>query len=263
MERDSMMKETITNPTCGRTVLLEYESIAEFALLSKKGVCGFSQAEVTFEQAKEFALNGKNSYAALGESFDLCAETYERVITKIPSGGRVVISDIINDSPTPCRRKVRHASHTAPLKIFVGVVTSAGTGQEYIEKRGRTILRLLQELQAERSVDLILYTEKGSPSWEIYTTITCETRPLNVSQVGYALCDESFPRRLDFNAKSEALGWDGKWPKTYYRIDHSLNRDAALGISQLDLHIPSLHLNDTIATSPEKWLQETLAKLRP
>lgn len=158
----------------------------------------------------------------------------------------------------------------APITVFANPTMSAGVGNHAIMKRGAVICALILKLQAIRPVNLkVIVTGDGRkiPGNNHYIIVPVETRPLDVAQLSFMLCNPGWARHT-YEYLSNVGGSTGAWDSLFKR-HHSnayspeFHKDAIgfmQGDVEHDIYIPGLFLQDRLLKEPLKWIEETLAR---
>jgi hypothetical protein len=179
-----------------------------------------------------------------------------------PFGGRVNFGEWMAGSPTPMRRKVRRASELGPLKIFVGITSSAAIDSNKLEARGIAILALLQKIQMVRPVELYVFCEThGNSDGAVFTVVKVDSKPLEVATASVALAHCATARHLLYDWSEVNDGFNGMWPNGYQSVKYYEKRKREMEVGNDDLIFESLTSWDANFDNPEKWIKTQLQKL--
>lgn len=197
----------------------------------------------------------------------------KQVWTSDMAGDYVVVPDYVAGIPEHFRRKVWDESRNVPIRVFYGIVCSAGISWENMMKRGTTILALAMKLAEERPLEFWVYAGLGGryshygqndEPGDIHIMTRINTTPLAMAEATYMLTSQGFNRGLNYTFGYE-FGFDGEWPKTFNRsnpLDTTAIRKV-LKANDWDVVIPAAYLSDEpIYTKPLEWLNEKLAECR-
>lgn len=252
-----------------------FETVAEFLEHVKevRHFGGMGQdwyGGIGYDEIKRRASVGDNAMVAKAEkyitrlesSLDLPMATAYRTVPSV-FGARLQYGEYIAGTPTCFRRKVKTQSDTAPIRIYVGQKISAGLDFDVMAERGAIITAFLAIVSRYRPVDLYTLQEFSLTAGEgyHYMTIHLESRPINLSQVGFVIGHPGFFRYLGhcFEEKNGVYG--GPWPKDYRVPGYAVRRGERLGLTSSDLVIPAAHGSDSIVNDPEKWVKTQLQEL--
>jgi len=170
-------------------------------------------------------------------------------------------------NPYNMRLKRRRATSTAPLSVFVELVTSAGVNAQTCLKRGAAMLALVRMLANLRPVELWCVIAIGQRFSRSSLCVRLDTAPLDLGRAAHVLTHPSVFRALGYKSLEHEFymptGWEGDWAFG----DHALHvRTAAESYKRvLDpgsdvLFIPPVHVNDLYLTEPAKWLRAMIAQ---
>jgi len=174
------------------------------------------------------------------------------------------VPDYLTGIPTPFRRMHEAESESAPIKIFVGMMSSAGISARDLKTRGVTIAALVMKLQVIRPVDIVMFTEWGFDDISGTYNIMCplESRPLSLAHLVNVLADAYFFRQFMHTiAFKDGVRRGGPWPINYTSKEYSAQRAKTLSATSNDLVIPSTYTGDEIIRNPVKWINDNLTKL--
>jgi hypothetical protein len=265
-------------------MLVTFDSVSEFVkanpkpgTTSKHGFHGRSvvndrgdgawTANLSFDKAMKTALAGDSSYVAGAEQYidkvdAALPQTVNYETVRSPFGYRVNVGDWLAQSPTPMRRRLKRITEVSPIKIVVSLTSSAGIDADTMKRRGEAILAFLLKVQQIRPVDLYTLIElDGETDGSQYLMIRQESRPLNISQAAFCLCNVGFARH-GYNY-ADLDGFLGSWPAGYYANsnEYATMRRERLGLNPQDIVIKEAYMTDPIITNPELWIKTELAKI--
>lgn len=151
-------------------------------------------------------------------------------------------------------------SDQTPLRVWVGVTSSAGIGESQLVKRGVTLTAFAMAMIARRPVIISPYVNLGNYnnnagaiiSWDISTEplvlaelITSIARPEVTRHIGIYACYALQPKCT------------GAWDPDY--ADEERCRDR-LGAKPEDLWLGSIHFSDPLLRDPVGWIKEHVAR---
>ncbi len=182
-------------------------------------------------------------------------------------GTRVSIGEYAVGSPTCFRRRVKVQSEVAPLKIMVGISSSAGISAEQLQKRGMLMLALLRKIELVRPVDLFVYCElDGSvdDTGDYFPVVKIDSRPLALGVAASALCHTATARHLLYGWGRKNAGYCGGWAVGYSdgkTKGYDDKRMKSLDCTPEDLIFDSPTTWDGSLDNPEKWLTDQLKRV--
>lgn len=165
-------------------------------------------------------------------------------------------------------------SDRSPLRIWVGLTSSGGIGEETLVKRGITLAAFAMAISAKRPVlispyvnlgndyrrDYYARTRSGSYSYAQNALLSWDisTSPLVLSELMACLSSPNITRRLGLVVCYMLNpGVTGNWHSDY---DNESAMREHLGAKPEDLYLPSIHLYDPILSDPIAWLKTNVAK---
>lgn len=232
------------------------------------GTCNSWTGYRTHEQVGEMLLTGDVTMAARCERGLNKLDNLNLPLLSIaesrrsPFGGRVNMGEWMAGSPTPMRRRVRHESEIAPIKVFVGITCSVSIKAPEIERRGVAVLALLRKIQQVRPVELLVFCEtQGETDGACFTVAQVDSKPLELATAAVALCHVGVARHLFYGWSLVHDGFNGMWPDGYQSKAYYAKRKAQMGIEETDLVLESLADWDRDFDNPEKWIMANLRKL--
>jgi hypothetical protein len=254
---------------------------------------------VSGARAADLAVNGDPTivaeYAGNVERFSLDAATETRAAW-LPSvtGGRVDMGAYLAGAPDCMRRRARREIETRHVSIYVSQTCSAGIRAETMRKRGAAILGLLDTLNAlQVSVDLYLVidldgarsrndgtnshgraalrdADASALDGDATQVIRVESRPLDLSQVGFAIAHPAFSRNIGYRVATQ-YGYRGGWSRTWdtcYAHGGGAGLDRyvrimreKLGADAHDLFVPPVSYHDEIIIDPARWIRERVTQV--
>jgi hypothetical protein len=227
-------------------------------------------ANKTVEQAFDLALVGHNSYVdkaqKLLESVPFSQDTYRDEWTPQPFGAYPIVPEYLACDPLCMRAITPQESERGPVTMYYNITASASWDSETLLKRGVTMLALLERLQTERPVELYItgYFEGRRVQPDFAMKVRVETRPMNLSQIGYLIADASYIRHLwwemvwnikETNCDSDSIGWgQGRGNPKWQRQTLQANAE--------DIVIDMAYATDGMVTQPVVWLKNQLDSMR-
>lgn len=220
----------------------------------------------SFEDSMRFLQEGDTS------KVEAAQRLMERITYAIPSigpewqmapaGAFPVVPAFLSGRPDCMRRKVHVLRETAPIRVYVNLMSSAMIDPETLEKRGPVFLALVMAMARVRSVELygVLAgaTRGGRHQNVIGGRVTIiRVDPYNVAAVCGLMACPATVRQAGHAWQVEAQGLANSVPSW---------RDAKgvqerIGVTPDDLYV---HRLDTMEeaeflTSPEKWVAAQVA----
>lgn len=157
------------------------------------------------------------------------------------------------------REEIR--SDRSPLRIWIGLTSSAGVREASLVKRGCTLAAFAIAMSGKRPVYLTPYVNLGRHgvsrdnaliSWDISTSplvlselMACTSRPEVTRYVGIEACELLNPNT------------NGAWHRDYDNEDKMREN---LGAKPDDMYLSSIHLYDPMLTDPIGWLKTNIEK---
>jgi hypothetical protein len=250
-------------------------------------------------RAADLAVNGDPSivaeYAGNVDRYTLDAANETR-LAWLPSvsGGRVDMGAYLTGAPDCMRRRARREIQTRHVSIYVSQTCSAGISAATMRKRGAAILGLLDVLNGMQvSVDLYLVidldgarsrndgaTLRGRAALanadgsaldgDVTQVVRVESRPLDLSQVGFAIAHPAFSRNIGYRVAAQ-YGYRGGWSRTWdtcgaYAQGAGLDRYVRImrekiGADAADLFVPPVSYRDEIISDPARWIRERVTQV--
>lgn len=217
-------------------------------------------AGVDFKTARELAANGSVTF---GEAQELSLANNitgsMALSTQVHVAGTgVSVPHYLAGAPKCMRRRVQVERAARHVSIYVSTACAWSWSGEELLGRGRAILSLLSWLQSNRvECDIQLVTGLHH-SKDLYSCVRLETRPLDLSQVGFALAHPAFERQLAWQLAYNQ-GWDGiNWapserdPKKMRQI---------LGMAAGDVYVQPAEKDCRLMADPKRWLLERVTQL--
>lgn len=153
-------------------------------------------------------------------------------------------------------------SDRTPLRVWIGLTSSAGIGERELITRGCVLAAFALAVSHKRPVILSPYVNLGSHryggregaliSWDISTQpfvmselLGCTSEPSVTRYAGITACYLLNP------------GVTGAWHPDY---DNETRMREHLGAREDDLYLPSIHLYDPLLFDPIGWLKINIAK---
>ncbi len=180
-------------------------------------------------------------------------------------GSRVSIGEYSTGSPTCMRRRIKVQSEVAPLKIMVGISSSACIDADQLQRRGMLMLALLRKIELVRPVDLFVFCElDGREDGDYFPVVKIDSRPLALGVAASAICHTATARHLLYGWGRVRAGYCGRFAKGFKGgkdATYETRRMKVLGCTQDDLIFDSPVEWDNSFDNPEKWLQDQLKRV--
>jgi hypothetical protein len=178
--------------------------------------------------------------------------------TRSPFGAHVNVGDWINQSPAPCKRRVRRSSDVAPIKIVVGSFVSYGISGEDYARRGEAIIAFLLLVQRYRPVELYSSLETiDRQGNNLFGLVQLESKLISLSQVGFVIGHPAFFRFWGMSWLEE-LNVTYSIPCPRQSIS---DKRAALGLTDDDIYINSFVYGDPFTKDPVGWIKHELDRI--
>lgn len=270
------MTSTVVRNGDGRSVVHWFESPAEFAEAADRDVPPDARGGLkywtgeTWEEARRNAASGRVDRVAAAEALlekvqsEVEAPRAEWVRAR--AGAFPVVPEALAGHPDSMRRKVAAQSSSAPLRVFVDLVSSGGISHKHLERRGVATLALVMALGAARPVELRVLVGMGGRGDRLLVAVRIPTAPLDLAAACNALTSAGFVRGLGYRYAYHhgSRGYD--WAFGYYPEDDHLRRRyvrqvrAALGAAPEDLIVPPTFLTDPAAEDPVGFVRRGVAE---
>lgn len=270
-----MRVETAHSPELGQSRLFWFDSPTEFALAANRLKIKHENKRwtgETWEQSVYGAIHGKTELVREAESM---MELIRRQVqtprsTWVPSvaGAYPIVPEAISGMPEPMRRRASAYESSAPIRVFVDLVSSAGVGRELLTRRGVATLALTMILAEERAVELHVVIGLGHKKSRSVCIIKLQTAPLNVASVCHALTSSGFVRNLGHSfcdsaenkpEPSQMYDWMfGYYPDDAVRNLYISHLKKTLGVSNHDFVVPPTFLVDDKVDDPVGFLMRSL-----
>jgi hypothetical protein len=177
-------------------------------------------------------------------------------------GGSVNIGAYVAGAPMCMKQRRRVAMDVAPVAIVVDLGASSDCRHQEIDKRGVTVLALVQRLANVRPVQLYAATAHRSPDGGNIGTLTRLEMPIELATMGNALASTGFVRHICFgveNALREFGCGEKPWGSfSGYRRDGVKFWRRFTG--EETLFIPSISSGDKLLEDSCGWVKEMLEK---
>jgi hypothetical protein len=253
---------------------LDREKDAPIGVYTDHGGRGWDDG-VSPQRALKYAREGHpgtdGSFAAdVADLESVTADDLQVSWFRSTAGSRVCIPEYLSGAPDHMRQRRRREVHVRHLSIYVSLVCSGGITSATMLKRGATILAYLDYLQRSGvNVDLFLVADMYGDTGDHTQVIRVESRPLNLSQVGFVIAHPAFTRHVTYGVGYK-YGFNGSWSNTYaYECDYGSNGQKyadhmreRLGMQDHDVFIPPVFYYDNLIQKPQVWLKERIAQLK-
>lgn len=234
---------------------------------------------ISGREATKRALEGDTSYVGSYESFIKNIEEKIAPAARMgwaPSvaGSRVSVPAYLSGNPYNMRRRMVREKHSRHVNIYVGTLCSCGIRPDQMLRRGQAILGLLTCLERMQiAVDVTMFLYCATETENGLLTVKLDTQPLSMSSVGFALAHVAFIRNVIYGiAYREWKMTEMGWTQDYFNLDGHYHNEKdrryenhvreLLGMKPEDLYIRDAYLLDPIIQTPEKWIEDTLERLK-
>lgn len=196
----------------------------------------------------------------------------DQINTEIPTLRKVWKSDVagffpnvpayLAGEPENMWRMDSDESSAAPIRVWVGVGSSAAFSERDLIKRGAILAAFAMALSERRPVLLTPYWQMGDAaatrgsliSWDL------QSSPLVLSEVMGCLSDPLVIRDLGLDTNyryDRTLETAGYWMPGGF--EEKRMREY-LGCDEQDVWLPALHLLDTLMNNPVEWVRHQIAR---
>jgi hypothetical protein len=226
------------------------------------------------EGAAECCQKAKTGDLTMAAASDALLDKFERYVPETLKD--IVCNDVVGavanvpaylaGHPLNMCRRSRAESDAGPLAIIVDLTISGGLLSQQIEKRGASILALTRILSAKRPIELWVGAGLNKGLGGAYVFSKVNTSPLDLATSAFALCAQSFVRRLCYASICAGMGSSGSWPFCNYGFaSKNMEKIIAPAFTHTTetLCIPGAHVNDPTIRNPEAWLADQIAKHMP
>ncbi len=224
---------------------------------------------MTFDQARDMARSGNESMV---DEANKLLDKLDAVTEGVPlrqwqpsvTGAYPSIGDYVVGRPD-CMRLIAPTQDVSPIKIYVGIATSAALSGDDVLKRGVTLLALVLKLQQIRPVTLTLLNENGDykPGKDFLQVIPVDSNPLSIAHAAFALAHPAFARRLAYaTAHIDGIPAALPWPAVRSQLGAKYIDwiRESVGGSMQDLIIPGGHSDDALISNPIAWINEQVSR---
>ncbi len=207
------------------------------------------------------------------------AESYGIAWRPAVVGQRVSVGDYLTGNPMCMRRRMKTDAAVRHVHIYAETATSAYTKADQMLARGCAILGLIEALQTMRvSVDLTLVCDLGghvpaegnAPDGTVIQLIKVDSRPLNISECGFAVAHPGFTRVMLYS-NIHHLGFRGQFSSLRYKYGmggghegspaYNRKMKEVLDMQPHDVYVPMLDPNQKVSKDPAGWIQEKIEQI--
>jgi hypothetical protein len=239
-----------------------------------KSYCAFGSierwlgGEFTPEKALEACTLGLPDYV---EAIQREKERAERmdVQVKFPSwqadiaGAFPDVPSAIAGDPMSMRRLVDAPNDLRPIRIFVGMASSASFTAEQMAKRGALVSALAMQLAKTRAVEI--YAINAGATWVCMVRLPV---PWGASDLSYWLCHQGSARGLLYALEKRETG-SLSWPYALSGVRYDSPQGIAIhaklfGAKETDIVVPFPHgtaEQTEMLIKSEEWMRNTLARV--
>jgi hypothetical protein len=245
-------------------MVIRFDSLSECASVVK-GMHPFLYAMdggenygyLTHAKALQTCIEGDNSFVApaekLMDKLDASIEVSTASWQPSMNGAYPVVPEFLAGTPTCMRQRVHEETECAPIAIYVGVACSSAISAEQMRNRGTAILALLMKLQVIRPIELYIVEESGGKE-DCFSVVRIESKPLNLSTAGFALCHVGFVRHVLYTVANNKVGFTGQWPMMYKSEGYEAYLRSELGMKDNDLFVKAAYIGDPLLKDPIAWV---------
>lgn len=241
----------------------------------------------TWDGMERAAIAGSADFANRAKALEkkiagVTLATAKRVIRESPFG-RPCVGAYLAGDPMPCRRAVSEKVIHAPLSIVVSVNTHWSVSQDDMEQRGTAIAALVQNIAAQRPVNLYLSRFCNVSNVNSCFLVKFPTAPLDRHRLAYLVSSQAFARGLFFalcRSAKDVYAMAGKGARDVSASDmispaggatYSQSRNCPFASDLKDflrsdlLYIPGAYPGvgdfDKMIRDPVSWINDTVAEL--
>lgn len=187
--------------------------------------------------------------------------------TPAPCGAYPIIPEYLAGRPDSMRRRIMTDTDTAPIRLYLDLVSSGGIDADVLLRRGVAFLALAMALSRVRPVTLsvVMPMATNSDRGGQIVVIQINAAPLDIATACGALCDGAVTRGLGY-AYLHSLGGNGRW----YNAGNAHDREgyirkvrAALDCTPNDIFIPGMYSADPdpMLADPVAFINAALSRI--
>lgn len=247
-----------------------YSNSADGITARRKGTGGGDwYGNMSYSQSlkclREGDLSGVAKSDKLLSEIELLVPMSKAYITRNDVVGAVPnVPEFISGNPYCMRRRVRTASNTAPLSVFVDLPAQASISAATMAKRGAAMLALVRLLTNTRPVELWAACPIGGHKVRATALIRIDTSPLDLARAAHILTHASVSRALGFSVLDHTFlggSWGGGFPlgdlEQHKQTAVETYRQVVSPGSDV-LYIPPANKTDASLNEPVTWLKNML-----
>ncbi|RPJ64161.1 MAG: hypothetical protein EHM23_00880 [Acidobacteria bacterium] len=218
----------------------------------------------------DILLNGDETYVdranALVDQIAAEVEIPRSVTRRSVQGFRPNVPAFIRGEPRDMWRRVKIKEDRSPIRVFVGLTSSAMIDEDDLIKRGCAIAAFAIAMSNVRPVIITPYVCLGSSrytgrgtrnmllSWDI------STQPLILSEL-MAVTRPEVTRHIGIEACRQLFGPIAQDDPSFHSDSFSeAKMRVHLNAKPDDLYLPSIHASDPILNNPVKWVNDQVNK---
>jgi hypothetical protein len=218
----------------------------------------------------DILLNGDETYVdKANELVDQIAAQVEiprSVTRRSVQGFRPNVPAFIRGEPRDMWRRVKVKEDRSPIRVFVGLTSSAMISEDDLIKRGCAIAAFAIAMSNVRPVIITPYVCLGSSrytgrgvrnmliSWDI------STQPLIMSEL-MSVTRPEVTRHIGIEACRQLFGRIAEDDPSFHSDSFSEPKMRAhLNAKPSDLYLPSIHASDPILNNPVQWVNEMVER---
>ena len=224
---------------------------------------------LTFPQQLARLANGAVDQVAEAEAMmrelEIDLEGYRRHLAPRPVGSSPRVGAYLAGDPCDMWGYEETEDTRGPVRIYVGLGSSAGIAPKAWTRRGVAALSLAMALSQVRPVELVACDggKVGTHRIDTFVAVHIGLSPLDLSRACAYLCNVGVGRQVMYQLEGHVAGCDGGeaslngWP-TY--TEGQMVRDHAAADGVQAIHLPSVFATESraILADPRAWCEQTL-----
>lgn len=183
-----------------------------------------------------------------------------------PAGAFPIVPEYLAGRPDPMRRRVQVCAETAPIRMFLDLVSSQEIDEADLRKRGASFLALAMALVQVRPVELyatIPDRPTQAKAKSAVSVIRLATAPLDTAAVAAVFCNPAITRHLGYayvnhlaGVPESGLDWyRGIYPTNEARSNYVDALRADLGLAPGDVYLPPAYYGDEAISNPRAFVE--------
>jgi len=197
----------------GHNLYIEYDSFAEFVagiptnhsdkypppVVQRLKEYDNVWAGGTWAQALEYARNGDLAFTPGALEAISNVHGLDRELVTAPVGFAPCVPAFLANSPASMLSyENTRESEAAPIRIYIGISSSAGIAASALRQRGEMIAAIVAQTQNERPVDLYVFqdSQPRHAKGDCLIVVKLTTNPPNLSELGAVLAQPCVKRQL-------------------------------------------------------------------